>query len=278
MGGNMKGFLLLLSFMTRIPMPKIDYDEEKLGKSMKLFPLVGIVIGFILLFFSIVFSYILSNLSFSAFLPIIILVVILTDLISTGALHLDGLADTFDGIFSYRSKHKMLEIMKDSRLGSNGALALILYFLIKFVLLYSLLMEDQGETVFAVLTYPVVARLCSVISCASAPYARGSGMGKTFVDNTKASGVIIASLITVVYSSAMLYHITFPHALPSDLVIRKLGVNLLIIAILGLFAYAFSKLIERKIGGITGDTLGALLEISSLVYLFLIIVVPTFFL
>jgi len=271
MGGNMKGFLLLLSFMTRIPMPKIDYDEEKLGKSMKLFPLVGVVIGFILLFFSIVFSYVLSNLSFSAFLPIIILVVILTDLISTGALHLDGLADTFDGIFSYRSKHKMLEIMKDSRLGSNGALALILYFLIKFVLLYSLLMEDQGETVFAVLTYPVVARLCSVISCASAPYARGSGMGKTFVDNTKASGVIIASLITVVYSSASL-------ELPLDFVMTRLGINLLIIAILGLFAFSFSKLIERKIGGITGDTLGALLEISSLVYLFLIIVVPTFFL
>ena len=273
----MKGFLLLLSFMTRIPMPKIDYDEEKLGKSMKLFPLVGVVIGFILLFFSIVFSYVLSNLSFSAFLPIIILVVILTDLISTGTLHLDGLADTFDGIFSYRSKHKMLEIMKDSRLGSNGALALILYFLIKFVLLYSLFIEDQGEASFVILTYPVVARLCSVISCASAPYARGSGMGKTFVDNTKASGVIIALLITVVYSSAMLYHITFPHALPSDLVIRKLGVNLLIIAILGLFAFSFSKLIERKIGGITGDTLGALLEISSLVYIFLVIVVPTFF-
>ncbi len=277
----MKGFLLLLSFMTRIPMPKIDYDEEKLGKSMKLFPLVGVVIGFILLFFSIVFSYVLSNLSFSAFLPIIILVVILTDLISTGALHLDGLADTFDGIFSYRSKHKMLEIMKDSRLGSNGALALILYFLIKFVLLYSLLMEDQGETVFAVLTYPVVARLCSVISCASAPYARGSGMGKTFVDNTKTSGVVIATLVTVVYSGAVLFYMMgsqFNYFLPLDNFMKSFAVNLLIIVILGLFAYAFSKLIERKIGGITGDTLGALLEISSLVYLFLIIVVPTFFL
>ena len=277
----MKGFLLLLSFMTRIPMPKIDYDEEKLGKSMKLFPLVGVVIGFILLFFSIVFSYVLSNLTFSAFLPIIILVVILTDLISTGALHLDGLADTFDGIFSYRSKHKMLEIMKDSRLGSNGALALILYFLIKFVLLYSLLMEDQGETVFAVLTYPVVARLCSVISCASAPYARGSGMGKTFVDNIKTSGVVIATLITVVYSGAVLFYMMgsqFNYFLPLDLFMKSFGVNLLIIAILGLFAFSFSKLIERKIGGITGDTLGALLEISSLVYLFLIIVVPTFFL
>ena len=277
----MKGFLLLLSFMTRIPMPKTEYDEEKLGKSMKYFPAVGIIVGFILLFFCIIFNFILKNISYSAALPLMIIVVILTDLITTGGLHLDGLADTFDGIFSYRSKHKMLEIMKDSRLGSNGALALILYFLIKFVLLYSLLMEDQGETVFAVLTYPVVARLCSVISCASAPYARGSGMGKTFVDNTKASGVIIASLITVVYSSAMLFYMinsSLSLELPLDFVMTRLGINLLIIAILGLFAFSFSKLIERKIGGITGDTLGALLEISSLVYLFLIIVVPTFFL
>ena len=277
----MKGFLLLLSFMTRIPIPKTEYDEEKLGKSMKYFPVVGIIVGFILLFFCIIFNFILKNISYSAVLPLMIIVVILTDLVTTGGLHLDGLADTFDGIFSYRSKHKMLEIMKDSRLGSNGALALILYFLIKFVLLYSLLMEDQGETVFAVLTYPVVARLCSVISCASAPYARGSGMGKTFVDNTKASGVIIASLITVVYSSAMLFYMinsSLSLELPLDFVMMRLGINLLIIAILGLFAFSFSKLIERKIGGITGDTLGALLEISSLVYLFLIIVVPTFFL
>ena len=277
----MKGFLLLLSFMTRIPMPKIDYDEEKLGKSMKYFPLVGVVIGFILLFFSILFSYVLKNLSFSAFLPIIILVVILTDLISTGALHLDGLADTFDGIFSYRSKHKMLEIMKDSRLGSNGALALILYFLIKFVLLYSLLIENQGETIFAILTYPVVARFCSVISCASSPYARGSGMGKTFVDNTKTKEVVIGALITIVYSGVVLFCMmssNFNYLLPLDIFMKSFAVNLLIIAILGLFAYAFSKLIERKIGGITGDTLGALLEISSLVYLFLVIVVPTFFL
>ena len=109
----MKGFLLLLSFMTRIPMPKTDYDEEKLGKSMKYFPVVGIIVGFILLFFCIIFNFILKNISYSAVLPLMIIVVILTDLITTGALHLDGLADTFDGIFSYRSKHKMLEIMKD---------------------------------------------------------------------------------------------------------------------------------------------------------------------
>ena len=276
----MKGFLLLLSFMTRIPMPKIDYDEEKLGKSMKYFPAVGVIVGIILLFFCIVFTFVFKNLNYSTVLPLMIIVVILTDLITTGGLHLDGLADTFDGIFSYRSKHKMLEIMKDSRLGSNGALALILYFLIKFVLLYSLLIENQGGTIFAILTYPVVARLCSVISCASSPYARGSGMGKTFVDNTKTKEVIIAALITVVYSGAILFYMIgsrFNYSLPLDFLMKSFSINLLIIAILGLFSYAFSKLIERKIGGITGDTLGALLEISSLVYLFLLIVAPTFF-
>ena len=276
----MKGFLLLLSFMTRIPMPKTDYDEEKLGKSMKYFPVVGIIIGFILLFFCIIFNFILKNISYSAVLPLMIIVVILTDLISTGALHLDGLADTFDGIFSYRSKHKMLEIMKDSRLGSNGALALILYFLIKFILLFSLTIESREGAIYVIMTYPVVSRFCSVVSCASSPYARGSGMGKTFVDNTKTCGLIVATTITLLYTIGMLFmpFILFAnYSLPMGFMIRSVLIIAIIVGLLALFAFAFSKLIERKIGGITGDTLGALLEISSLVYIFLFLVIPTFF-
>ena len=263
----MKGFLLLLSFMTRIPMPKTEYDEEKLGKSMKYFPVVGIIIGFILLFFCIIFNFIFKNINYSAALPLMIIVIILTDLITTGGLHLDGLADTFDGIFSYRSKHKMLEIMKDSRLGSNGALALILYFLLKFVLLFSLIIESRELTLYTIMTYPVVARFCSVVSCASSPYARGSGMGKTFVDNTKTCGLIVATTITLLAN----------YSLPMGFMIRSVLIIAIIVGLLALFAFAFSKLIERKIGGITGDTLGALLEISSLVYIFLFLVIPTFF-
>ena len=276
----MKGFLLLLSFMTRIPIPKTDYDEEKLGKSMKYFPVVGIIVGFILLFFCIIFNFIFNNLNYSTVLPLMILVVILTDLITTGALHLDGLADTFDGIFSYRSKHKMLEIMKDSRLGSNGALALILYFLLKFILLFSLTIESREGAVYAIMTYPVVARFCSVVSCASSPYARGSGMGKTFVDNTKACGLIVAAIITILYTTGMVFmpFILFTnYLLPMQFIIKTISIIVVIVLLLGIFAYAFSKLIERKIGGITGDTLGALLEISSLVYIFLLLVIPTFF-
>ncbi|ALQ40433.1 cobalamin synthase [Fusobacterium hwasookii ChDC F174] len=276
----MKGFLLLLSFMTRIPMPKTEYDEEKLGKSMKYFPVVGIIAGFILLFFCIIFNFILKNISYSAALPLMIIVVILTDLITTGGLHLDGLADTFDGIFSYRSKHKMLEIMKDSRLGSNGALALILYFLLKFVLLFSLTIESRESALYAIMTYPVIARFCSVVSCASSPYARGSGMGKTFVDNTKICGLIVAAIITFLYTVGILFlpFILFTnYSLPIEFMVRTILIVIIIIGLLALFAFSFSKLMERKIGGITGDTLGALLEISSLVYIFLLLVVPTFF-
>ena len=276
----MKGFLLLLSFMTRIPMPKIEYDEEKLGKSMKYFPVVGIIVGFILLFFCIIFNFIFKNLNYSTALPLMILVVILTDLITTGALHLDGLADTFDGIFSYRSKHKMLEIMKDSRLGSNGALALILYFLLKFILLFSLTIESREGAIYAIMTYPVVARFCSVVSCASSPYARGSGMGKTFVDNTKTCGLIVATVITLLYTIGMIFmpFVLFTnYSLPIQIIMKSILIIVIIVALSALFAYAFSKLIERKIGGITGDTLGALLEISSLLYIVLILVVPTFF-
>ena len=276
----MKGFLLLLSFMTRIPMPKIEYDEEKLGKSMKYFPVVGVIVGLILLFFCIIFNFILKNISYSAVLPLMIIVVILTDLITTGALHLDGLADTFDGIFSYRSKHKMLEIMKDSRLGSNGALALILYFLLKFILLFSLTIESREGAIYAIMTYPVVARFCSVVSCASSPYARGSGMGKTFVDNTKTCGLIVATVITLLYTIGMIFmpFVLFTnYSLPIQIIMKSILIIVIIVALSALFAYAFSKLIERKIGGITGDTLGALLEISSLLYIVLILVVPTFF-
>ena len=276
----MKGFLLLLSFMTRITMPKIEYDEEKLGKSMKYFPVVGIIVGFILLFFCIIFNFILKNISYSAVLPLMIIVVILTDLITTGALHLDGLADTFDGIFSYRSKHKMLEIMKDSRLGSNGALALILYFLLKFILLFSLTIESREGAIYAIMTYPVVARFCSVVSCASSPYARGRAMGKTFVDNTKTCGLIVATVITFLYTIGMIFmpFLLFTnYSLPIQIIMKSILIIVIIVALSALFAYAFSKLIERKIGGITGDTLGALLEISSLLYIVLILVVPTFF-
>lgn len=253
----MKGLALLFKFMTRLPFPGGDkFDSEALGKSMKWFPAVGLVIGIInLIVGTFLQMYIPSNL-------IIAIILVTLDVVITGGLHLDGLADTFDGIFSYRSKQKMLEIMKDSRVGTNGVLVLVLYFIFKIALLMevsNLFGISQGVIMLIV---PVLSRIGGVVNCATEPYARGTGMGKTFVDNTNMTSLIWSyALVT-----AIIFGISHYFALPF--------VNLFLIQnIVAVVGFLFGKLITRKIGGITGDTLGALLELSSVLALLLIYVI-----
>ena len=252
----MKGLVLLFKFMTRLPVPGGNsFDSKALGKSMKWFPIVGLVIGII----NLIVALILQTFIPSPILTGIILVTL--DVIITGGLHLDGLADTFDGIFSYRSKQKMLEIMKDSRVGTNGVLVLILYFIFKIAFLVEtseLFGINQG---IIMLVVPVLSRINSVVNCTFEPYARSTGMGKTFVDNTDKSGLLV-SYVTVV---AILYGIANYFTLP----FISLFIVLNILILCGFF---FGKLMSRKIGGITGDTLGALLELSSVLALVLMYV------
>lgn len=251
----MKGLILLFKFMTRLPIPgEPKFDSQVLGKSMKWYPVVGIVIGAIIFG---VYSLLLPIISSSVIMAIILVTV---DVVLTGGLHLDGLADTFDGIFSYRSKQKMLEIMKDSRLGTNGGLVLVLYFIFKIALLVetsNLLGVNQGVIMAIV---PVISRLNSVVNCGVAPYARSTGMGKTFVDNTKAKDVLISTILTVGYVLLI-----SKYFMPNMVAVLTIPV----IMILGVY---FAKLMTRKIGGITGDTLGAVLELSSVITLFLMYV------
>ena len=123
-------FLILIQFMTRIPIFfNIEYSEEKLGKGIKLLPLVGLLIGVILFFESFFLLKIIEN------KLIISILIVITELLVVGLIHIDGLADTFDGIFSYTEKETMLKIMKDSRIGTNGAVILILYFLFATIFL-----------------------------------------------------------------------------------------------------------------------------------------------
>lgn len=249
----MNGIALLFKFMTRLPVgfePK--FDSETLGKSMKFFPIVGMVMGLVLFAFYLGLGYFI----YSPMVMAVILVII--EVILTGGLHLDGLADTFDGIFSYRSKQKMLDIMKDSRLGTNGGLVLILYFILKVALIYELNIYGGLSSGVVLLMTPALARLNSVVNCASAPYARATGMGKTFVDNTNGMGVVVATILTFIFGGAVCYFFLIPYAI------------LIIIPILMLLGFIFAKLMTRKIGGITGDTLGAVVELSEVIAIFLI--------
>ena len=118
--------------MTRIPIKAdVGFDEE-FHKSIVYFPLVGLIIGAI--------SFIIGSLSsiiFDTFLTSILIVA--CEVILTGGLHIDGLGDTFDAIYSNRDKERMLEIMKDSRLGTNSLLAILFLVLIKVGLLNSII-------------------------------------------------------------------------------------------------------------------------------------------
>lgn len=260
----MKGLILLFKFMTRLPIPlNPEFDSKELGKSMKFFPVVGIVIGAILyLTYFIGAKFIMSSYLLAA-------IVVTVEVILTGALHLDGLADTFDGIFSYRSKQKMLEIMKDSRLGTNGGIALVLYFALKIFLIAGINDMNLGvigniigvkNSVGAVLLVsPVLARINPVFNCTVSPYARSSGSAKEFVDNTDKTGLLTACAIGLIFSTVMgagILKVLNP--------LHILNITAIVMA-LGLY---FAKLMERKIGGITGDTLGAILELSEVMILF----------
>lgn len=243
----MKGLGLLFKFMTRLPVVGSDkYDEVQLGKSLKYFPLVGVVIGCILF---IVGGYLKIGIENQYAIAVLL---VLLEVIITGGLHLDGLADTFDGIFSYRSKHRMLEIMKDSRIGSNGVLALIMYFMLKVFLLVEVGMG-------AVLIFPIIGRLNSVINAGIGPYARATGMGKALVKYTDNTGMLVATILTV---GAMAF------ALPimgGDTIAWSVG--LLVSVVCGIY---FAKLMERKIGGVTGDTLGAVVELTEVLVLLVV--------
>ena len=253
---ELKSLYLLLGFMTRLPLPKLkQFDSNLLGRGMKWFPVVGATIGVI----NYVVLKCLEMLKFSTLMLAISAVIL--NVILTGALHLDGLADTFDGIFSYRSKQKMLEIMKDSRVGTNGAIALILYFIIKIALISEISIKYKMDISDLMLVLPIIERVSGVFNCFLEPYARPVGLGKTFVDNTKWKSFVFSYIISII----LLFFI-------SRLRIVGFRSIFFIENMVVFFGAYFGKLVTKKIGGITGDTLGAVLELSSVFALFLIYV------
>lgn len=154
----------------------------------------------------------------------------------TGALHLDGLADTADGLFSCRDRERMLEIMKDSRIGTMGAVAIIMVLIIKVFSVYSL------KNPLYLLLIPAYARFGMVFGISHFKYAREQGTGAAFFGG---------------YSPMV-----FVQGLALIAISWFLGVNGFIAINLAyaLFLVLITRLYKAKIGGITGDMLGAMGE------------------
>ena len=237
------GFLTLISFFTRIPVGrKIEFNEENFIKSLNLYTLVGVVIGFILCVFYIVFNNI-----YISFIKGLILTIMY--IIITGGIHMDGAADTADGIFSGRTGDRVFEIMSDSHIGTFGVITLILIILSQFVLFSYLSIEF-------VFMMPVVGRASTIAACWNKKYAKKTkGMGTAFVENINNRVLMINLLILFVFSMLSYYRTTIFTACFAAVCA----------------SYFISTVIEDKIGGMTGDTCGFITEISQIIFMILVL-------
>ncbi|MEW9077923.1 adenosylcobinamide-GDP ribazoletransferase [Terrisporobacter glycolicus] len=246
----MKRFIGLLQFMTRIPIKADMGFDEEFHKSIVYFPLVGIVIGLI--------SFIIGSLAIQIFDPFITAIIIVAgEVILTGGLHIDGLGDTFDAVYSNRDKERMLEIMKDSRLGTNSLLAILFLILIKIGLLNSAI---NSNLMCLIIFMPMISRLGVIVMLYKTVTPRKVGMGNIFIGKATKGMFITAILYTV----AILVLISKFVFLSTNLNIIKL---LLSIVVVMLFDYLFKNHIYKKIDGVTGDILGCTIELGELIFL-----------
>lgn len=243
-------FYLALSFFTRLPVPKtMHYSECLLNKANRYFSLVGLITGVLLA---------LSYVIFSEFLPanISILLTMGISLLLTGAFHEDGLADMADGIGGAFTVQKRLIIMKDSRIGTYGAVTLVIALLLKFSLLVELAKQDSNYLLLAIILAEMLSRAIAGSLISSMPYVSDieQSKSKPLAQAQSSSELSLLLLIGIAplafYSSEMIF-------------------SLLILLLV--FRWSFKRWLMARIGGFTGDCLGAGQQISELlIYLTLV--------
>jgi len=235
-------FFGALRFFTRLPVPAwVGHSAEALNRSARYFPAVGLVIGGI---GALVF------LGASLFWPqaVAVLLSMAATIYATGAFHEDGLADMVDGLGGGWDKLHILEIMKDSRVGSYGVVALVLALLGKFVLLVAL---DATLVPFALLAGHAVSRFCSTALLAMMDYVREDLLAKAKPLATRLTiGEMLIAVFFVLLALALL---------PLEKAIA--GCLLAVIATFWLAAR-----FKRWLGGYTGDCLGATQQVSEIAF------------
>lgn len=238
----MRSFVLAIQFLTRLPINiKVNIEDDSFAKGVIYFPIVGLIVGLINACIYLLSSYILDGL-----FPIVC--TILSNICVTGAIHLDGLADTSDGIFSARKRDRMLEIMKDSRIGTNGAIAIAFDLLLRLSILSHI---PEQNIVWVLLLTPVSSKLVLPLLSKLSVYARAEGgMGALYMGKQTWSRTIGAVII-----GAVIHYAVFG--------LKGLAAIAVVLVIVGLYRlYIYSKL-----QGMTGDTLGAASELAEITFL-----------
>jgi adenosylcobinamide-GDP ribazoletransferase len=244
-----------MMFFTRLPVPSFtDHSPQYLKQSPRYFPLVGALVGAIALSVFLLFHRFLS-------LELSILASMIASVLTTGAFHEDGFADVCDGFGGGWTKEKILEIMKDSRLGTYGTIGLLFMLGSKFLLLRELLgAAGAGDSLLVVagcfLMPHAVSRLMSVLSIQLFPYVSEEATSKS--KPSAAQKLSTGSLLTAAFFAAATFLLLPP-------------LSLLVLPICGLATVWLNLYFRKWIGGHTGDCLGSVQQITEvLCYFFLL--------
>jgi len=232
-------FLAALQFLTAIPITGLKFSQRDIARSSAYFPLAGAVLGLCLLGANNALSYLFPE-------PLTNLCLVFVLIILTGGLHLDGLADTLDGLGGGKDKQRMLSIMRDSHKGTFGVIGIIGAILFKVFALSAIPLSMKGSCLFI---FPVLSRWSMTIPMMLYPYARSEGKAKLFIDGMNMKIFLWASIFALSLAAAA----------------NWLGIAIMLIV--AAFTLLSSQFISKKIGGMTGDTLGAINELNEIVVL-----------
>lgn len=237
-----QSFAIGVSMYSKIPMPRVEWNEKNMKYAMCFFPFVGLVTGvlevcigrFLLLHTS------CKTLFFAG-------VMTLLPVLVNGGIHMDGFLDTMDALHSYGSREKKLEILKDSRAGAFAVIGLGLY-LVAGLALWS---EVTSRMLVVIGAGYVMSRSLSGMSVMCFPSAKKEGLGRTFQEQAQRKRVAAVMLCWFVSACAVMLAVSVP-----------MGVAAICAALLT-FAY-YHHIAIKQFGGMTGDLAGYFLQLCEL--------------
>jgi len=243
----MRDFFAALQFLTILPVSPVrprgangvkigpDIEGKAFGRSLAWFPFVGLMIGL-----TISLPVLLSDILPQA---VIAALIVAASIVITGGIHLDGFADTCDGLYGSSSRERALEIMRDSRIGTMATVGVAMLLILKFSILASMPREIIVKSLILMAAF---ARWSQVLACVVSKYARGEGKAKHFIEYASKRELLVSSLFIL------------------TLFIFLLGVKgIALFALSALPAFVMINYIKIRIGGMTGDTIGAVSEASE---------------
>lgn len=257
-----RGPLLALQFLTRVPISVTgQVEEHELADAMCWYPLVGGALGCVAAALAV---------GLAGYLPpqVVAALTVAFLTVITGNLHLDGLMDTADGLYGGYNRERRLEIMRDSRSGAHGVVAGSLVLLLKWALVSSLLLSK--DLPWALPLALASSRWSLVLAARSQPPARSSGLGQLYTRHLGSRHLIWATVAWLLTAGLVLTVASLSQAgslLPEGGILQPC----LALVAAPIVALWFGRYVSRKIGGMTGDTLGATNELVEIAMLLLLI-------